>query len=58
MRITIIAFGTRGEFDGADLQALDVNIQIGGTATVNYYGSPETIQESISGTASINKLGD
>ena len=71
-----ISIGKSGEFDGADLKALDVNIQIGGTAsatvrvsdslsvslsgtaTVNYYGSPETIRESISGTASINKLGD
>jgi len=72
----LISLGKNGEFDGANLQAMNVDIQIGGTAnatvhvskslfvslsgsaSVNYYGSPETIQESISGTASINKLGD
>jgi len=35
-----------------------LTVSVGGDVTVNYYGSPKEIHESISGAASINKLGD
>ncbi len=35
-----------------------LTVSVGGDVTVNYYGSPNEIYESISGAASINRLGD
>jgi hypothetical protein len=36
----------------------ELSVSLSGSVTVNYYGSPEVIHESISGAASINKLGN
>jgi len=35
-----------------------LSVSLSGSVAVNYYGSPKEIHESISGAASINKLGD
>jgi len=35
-----------------------LSVSLSGSVAMNYYGSPEEIHESISGAASINKLGD